>query len=248
SDTWLQMPDYPGSAFVRLSGFAIGGNLYLGCGGNDSLNEFWQYNTLSETWTERTPIPVARFSAVGFSIGNTGYIGTGDAGLISKSTSDYSYNDFWAYNPGQDSWTEMVVLNSGSGRSGAIGFSIGQKGYIGTGTDYYTTWGMVNYYKDFWELDFSVGITDGPLSINNSGQLTVYPNPATGGYFNADIVLNGSVGLLSLISPNGVIVLEKQVECSSVVTIPVSHLPSGHYILRLNENGRMKAAAKITLQ
>jgi len=248
TDTWLQKHDYPGNAFVRLSGFVINSELYAGCGGVDTLNEFWNYNPQSDTWTERTPIPVARTAAVGFSIGNTGYIGTGDAGFISKSTSDFSYNDFWAYDPVLDSWTQFSGQNGGPGRSNAVGFSIGGYGFVGTGTDYYSTWGTVNYYKDFWMLDFSVGVDNQPEGSGNTGCLSVYPNPVSGSYFVIRNILEGSSGKLSFVSSNGEIVWEHQVEPSSDIRVPASHFPKGLYFLRFYQNESVKETIKIILQ
>src|SRR5438552_2068704 len=45
----------------------------------------------------------------------------------------------------QDTWTQKADFG-GAARSGAVGFSIGGKGYIGTGYDGSDT-------KDFWEYD-----------------------------------------------------------------------------------------------
>lgn len=71
--------------------------------------------------------PMPRYSAVGFSIGSKGYIGTGQDACGYK-------NDFWEYNPADNSWTQKADFGGG-GRVAAVGFSIGSKGYIGTGND-----------------------------------------------------------------------------------------------------------------
>lgn len=248
TDTWLQKHDYPGNAFVRLSGFVINSELYAGCGGVDTLNEFWNYNPQSDTWTERTPIPVARTAAVGFSIGNTGYIGTGDAGFISKSASDLSYNDFWAYDPVLDSWTQFSGQNGGPGRSNAVGFSIGLFGFVGTGTDYYSTWGVVNYYNDFWMLDFSVGVDDHSKGLGISGYLSAYPNPVSGNYIVVRNGLEGGTGTLSLVSADGQVVWNNQVEPCSEIRVAAGNLPKGLYFLRLYQNESVKETTKIILQ
>ncbi|MCB9265374.1 MAG: hypothetical protein H6558_10145 [Lewinellaceae bacterium] len=77
-----------------------------------------------------------RLGAVGFSIGQKGYIGTGsDGGGYRK--------DFWEYDPQTNTWSQKADL-AGGGRYSAVGFSIGQKGYVGTGYN-------DGYRKDFWE-------------------------------------------------------------------------------------------------
>ena len=86
-----------------------------------------------------------------------------------------------------------------------------------------------------------------PVNENNTDLLAIYPNPAKG-YFVAKVTLSGQSGGLSLISPSGVVVMEKQIEHSSSVTIPVSHLAAGAYTVRLTENGVIKAVVKVTVQ
>ena len=90
------------------------------------------------TWVQKADfIGKARNSAVGFSIGGKGYVGTGYDGSYCK--------DFWEYDPAQNTWTQKADFG-GTARNSAVAFSIGSKGYIGTGYD-------GAYYKDFWEYD-----------------------------------------------------------------------------------------------
>ncbi len=90
------------------------------------------------TWTQKADFGgTARNSAVGFSIGSKGYIGTGyDTGYK---------NDFWEYDPSTNTWTQKADFG-GVGRSYAANFSIGTKGYVGMGAAGVS-------YKDFWEYD-----------------------------------------------------------------------------------------------
>jgi N-acetylneuraminic acid mutarotase len=76
---------------------------------------------------------------VGFSIGNFGYIGTGnDSGVLLA--------DIWKWDQISNSWTQVADVG-GFPRSNAIGFSINGKGYIGTGAS------ISGPLKDFWEYD-----------------------------------------------------------------------------------------------
>ncbi len=88
---------------------------------------------------------IARSQAVAFSIGNLGYVGTG-----------YNYNrderlkDFWAYNPDEDNWQQIASLDAGGrakARSGAVAFSVNEKGYVGLGKNEDSMLG------DFWVYD-----------------------------------------------------------------------------------------------
>ncbi|MBI4646452.1 MAG: immunoglobulin domain-containing protein, partial [Bacteroidia bacterium] len=117
-----------------------------GCSIVDSVTAF-QPNMMSSTdscinntWLQKADFGgTARSGAVGFSIDNKGYIGTGHDGSGYK-------RDFWEYNPGTNTWTQKADFG-GKARSGAVGFSISNKGYIGTGQD------NSDYKKDFWEYD-----------------------------------------------------------------------------------------------
>ena len=55
-------------------------------------------------------------------------------------------NDFWEYNPTNNAWTQKANFGGGV-RIYAVGFSIGTKGYIGTGPNINVV------YNDFWEYD-----------------------------------------------------------------------------------------------
>ncbi len=89
--------------------------------------DFWEYDPAANTWTQKADFGgTARYSAVGFSIGSKGYIGTGDDGWSSIA------KDFWEYDPAANTWTQKADFG-GTARDCAVGFSIGSKGYIGTG-------------------------------------------------------------------------------------------------------------------
>src|SRR5947208_3269011 len=96
-----------------------------------------------DTWTRKADFGgTARHSAVGFSIGSKGYVGTGND--VNGSTDD----DFWEYDPETNAWMQKADFG-GTAREVAVGFSIGSKGYIGTGVG-------SSDYKDFWEYDPAV--------------------------------------------------------------------------------------------
>ncbi|MFN8256614.1 MAG: kelch repeat-containing protein [Bacteroidales bacterium] len=82
---------------------------------------------------------IPRTDAVGFTIGDKAYLGTGYDG-------DERLNDFWEYDPERDFWQQKADL-PGSGRNGAVGFGTESKGYIGTGYD------GSEKLDDFWEYD-----------------------------------------------------------------------------------------------
>jgi len=136
-----------GSARSGAAGFYIQstGKVYIGTGlisSTSASNDFWAWDPTTNVWTQKQSFQgAARYGAVGFSIGNKGYIGTGAVGSFSKTY----YNDFWEYDPLTDNWAKKTSIPGN--RAWAVGFSIGNKGYIGTGYNY------PNYYNDFYEYD-----------------------------------------------------------------------------------------------
>lgn len=146
---WIKKTDFGGEARSRASSFSIDNKGYIGIGKNNNniaLRDFWEYNPTNDTWIKKKNFAgKARFEATSFSIGNRGYIGNGN---------NYdSYNnfmkDFWEYNPTNDKWIQKADF-AGMARAGAVGFSIDNKGYIGSG---HTSLGFSNNIKDFWEYD-----------------------------------------------------------------------------------------------
>ncbi|MBU4485361.1 MAG: T9SS type A sorting domain-containing protein [Candidatus Delongbacteria bacterium] len=100
--------------------------------------------TLFSQWSSLADFPgTARRGAVGFAIGDKGYIGMG------YDINDNYYKDLWEYDPVSNSWEQKSYLG-GDARYGAVGFSISGKGYVGTGLsgDFPYT-----FHNDFWEFD-----------------------------------------------------------------------------------------------
>ena len=162
-NTWTRKADIPGYVRLYPAAFAIGGKGYVGMGfiwGAGSLivlHDFWEYDTIYNSWTQKSNFAgVPKCYAVGFAIGNKGFIGTG-----LDSNNSY-YNDFWEYNPAKDSWTQKASIGL-NGRSGAIGFSMANEGYIGFG--YINQTGVEN---DMWAYD----------TTNNKWTQKSYSDPA----------------------------------------------------------------------
>lgn len=145
TNLWVQKANYPHNTSYAV-GFAIGNKGYIGIGFGSGTyyDDFWEYDPASDTWSQKSYfLGVARTYAVGFSIGNKGYIGTGDDG---GSPTD----EFWEYDPLTDSWIQKTNFGNGNfglmARGGAVGFSVGGMGYIGTGFN-------GAFKNDFWEYN-----------------------------------------------------------------------------------------------
>jgi len=160
--TWTQKATFPGLNREWPVAFSIGNYGYVGTGWdstsccNNPLTQFWQYDPALDVWTQKADFGgIARATAVGFAIGNKGYIGTG--GWQSH------LDDFWEYDPGTNVWTQKATFPGGA-RAVAVGFSIGNFGYIGTGAtnsgSAYDMW-QYNPVTDTWVQKASIPVAIG---------------------------------------------------------------------------------------
>ncbi len=129
SNVWTQKNNFPGAAYVGLV-FVINDTAYAGCGLDTLGNyhtDFWKYNATMDSWTPVAPfIGPARYSAMGFTLNNMGYLGCG------KAVGEY--NDFYQYNPANNTWTQKASF-PGSTRQFGLGLAAGGLGYMGFGYD-----------------------------------------------------------------------------------------------------------------
>lgn len=94
-------------------------------------------------WTQKATHGVPRNESGTFSIGTNFYMGCGVPNGITY------LKDFWKYDELTDTWTQKADV-PGSGRAGPIAFSIGGKGYLGTGRVFGTPY---TFRQDFYEYD-----------------------------------------------------------------------------------------------
>ncbi|MBI3500378.1 MAG: OmpA family protein [Bacteroidetes bacterium] len=143
---WTKRNAFPEGALEKAVAFTIADKGYAGLGTDNSgfKKNFWQYDAKSDAWSEMEKFPgEPRISAAGFSIGTKGYAGTGMTG---SQNMQQGANDFWEFDPQKNSWKQKANFPGGI-RYGAVGFSIGTKGYIGLGVNKNT------HYSDLWEYD-----------------------------------------------------------------------------------------------
>ncbi len=96
-------------------------------------------------WNKKENFPgLARHRTTGFNIGNIGYMGLGH--YNSGAAGNVYHQDFWAYDPSTDSWTQIADFSGGL-RYHAADFVYGNKAYVGTGQS------PTGWTTDFWEYD-----------------------------------------------------------------------------------------------
>ena len=162
---WVSRATFPGVPSGAAASFVINNTAYVGTGINPQtptarLTTMFQYSaapisTASPTgydsalgaWTQIPDFPGApRSNAVGFAVGNKGYIGTGignDGFTV--------YADFYSYDPVAQTWSQIDSIHDATKktypRKDAVAFGFDNSAYVLTGTD-------LNYFfADVWKYD-----------------------------------------------------------------------------------------------
>ncbi len=142
TNTWVQKTSI---SFKRVNGFAftVGNFAYVIGGSNNGLTirNVEQYDPALDKWVQKLALtgkdakgikidqPIARESASTFTVNGFGYISCG-------SINGSALADTWQYDTAKDSWIQYYALNNqfgGAARDGAVGFGIGNFGYVATG-------------------------------------------------------------------------------------------------------------------
>lgn len=168
---WVGRATFPGVSMGYGAGFVIGTSAYVGTGinpltPNSKLTTMFKYtaaiipplnadpygyDSAYGSWTNAAYFPgQPRSNAVGFTIGSTGYLGSGLA-----NDGFTALSDFYSYNAASNSWTAIDSIPDGngtySGRYDAASWGFGSSGYVLTGrTQYY-------YLQDVWKYDQTTG-------------------------------------------------------------------------------------------
>jgi hypothetical protein len=158
---WTQIADFAGPGRSNATGFGVNsfGKGYIGSGTADGitpLSDFWEYDTLSNTWTQIPDMGAAgkafpRFDATSFSFDTVGYVLTGTDG-------NYYFSDVWKFSPASRNWVQEIDY-PGSKRSAAVTWIYHNNGYLVTGQTpgaQYTSGSNAVY--DFWRFDPSIAL------------------------------------------------------------------------------------------
>lgn len=152
NDTWTDGVSIRGSKRSFATTFIIDNKAYVVGGLNNGsyVTDFWMFNPDDDAWTEKAQISnktddsfdddyttINRLNTVSFVINDLAYLATGEAGSLVSNT--------WEYNPISDRWTERTAFE-GTSRTGAVGFSINNRGFVLTGRS------ASYYFDDMWEF------------------------------------------------------------------------------------------------
>ena len=146
-------------------------------------------------------------------MGSKGVIGLGSYNVGST-------RDFWEYEPAAHTWMQGADFTAGS-IGATVGFSIANRGYVGTGID------SPLDYQGFWEYSAVTGVS---IISGNIGKLVAYPNPATTNFTVSasfeNIELYNAVGEQLKLQPD-----------QSNLSYDVSEMAPGVYFIKAYFNG-----------
>ncbi len=142
TDTWTSKVTYGGEKRSSAVAFVYKNKGYIVTGINSGtyVNDFWQFDPSqpdASAWKQLNKISnvntatfddaytnIVRSNASAMVIGDSAYISTGENGSL--------YTFTWGYDFATDLWKEKTPFE-GAARTGAVGFSVQNRGYIGTG-------------------------------------------------------------------------------------------------------------------
>ena len=139
-EVWNQKANWPGTARHRTVAFSVGNKGYMGLGhynsgpnGNIYLDDIWEYDPSSNTWTQMANFAGGhRYHAVGIGYKNVAYLGTGRDQTLPPSQAFTLENDWWEFDPIANTWTSKAIF-PGTPRRGAVIFLIDSLIFVGTG-------------------------------------------------------------------------------------------------------------------
>ncbi len=142
SYSWTRLGDFPiEPTFPYSTYFSVGNKGYAVF----SDNSVWQFDPELLQWNRKSDFPgSARKLAYSFAIADKAFMGSGQS-----VTENVTYSDLWEYYPNTDTWTLRSFMPGD--RQAAVGFSIGDKAYIGFGLQRQE--GKLNQLYDFYEFD-----------------------------------------------------------------------------------------------
>jgi N-acetylneuraminic acid mutarotase len=146
---WKQLASCPCLGRAHPAFVEVGGKIYVGMGNNASnLKDFWAYDIATDTWEQKADLPAQeRHHPFYFSLGDYAYVGFGHGNAMVAGW--VVYNDFYRYDPANDTWTALENF-PGEARVAGTQFSYNGKGYVLHGE------GQDHFYLDegeLWEYD-----------------------------------------------------------------------------------------------
>jgi N-acetylneuraminic acid mutarotase len=162
TNTWEQLPDYPGPDRGYGIGDVWNGKLYFGFGtdGFSLLNDLWEWDPSTNTFTQLPSCPcLARVHPAFVATNGKVYVGAGGAAG--------NLNDWWVYDIASQNWTQRT--NIPETRHHPYQFAINGDVYVGNG--HRTSWYRFNDASNTWTQVASLGtrVAGAQFSFNGKG-------------------------------------------------------------------------------
>ncbi len=165
-DEWTQMPDFPGGERGFAYGVAHNGKGYVGFGLFENANgaslshsDLWEFDPLTEEWTELTRCACpGRFHPAFVALNGKLFVGLG------ASTSFGDLRDWWVYDIATDSWERKAELPAPA-RHHPYFFGIGDYVYAGMGHS------GPSIFNDLWRYNLSTDTWDQMSDLPAQGRV-----------------------------------------------------------------------------
>ena len=154
-NAWTQIGNFEGPVRYGALAFSLENIGYI-AGGHDAgpINDFYQFSPDPENWillsSGSSPV-----NGTAFTLGNKAYV--------------IDWTNFYEFDPDKGMWVSKTPF-PGPGRIEMFAFSIGNKGYVGSGA--YWDGEKNVYLKDFWEFNPQDDITGTDINGNPMGSWT----------------------------------------------------------------------------
>lgn len=131
SNTWIDVQAFPINRYTCVA-FELNGKGYLGTGYSPLTNDWWEYDTTTDSWTQMASMPgTVRQASHGFVLNGFGYVCMGGQYQV-------NYSDMWQYDATANSWTQKANYPDTARSSGST-FVLNGKAYLVGGSNYQGT-------------------------------------------------------------------------------------------------------------
>jgi hypothetical protein len=197
----------------------VNGKVYIfgGTDGNTYLHDLWEFNPANNTWAQKASLPgVGRQQSQAFVLNSEVYVCGG------TPMSGGALKEIWRYNPATNQWTRLPDFPGATGPAGGVGFAINGAGYVVCGNGTVECWEYTPYITGMQDLQ--------PVRA-----ITVFPNPSSKTIFvkmPAGVVCES----VTIYNVSGIIMQNDMTVSNSDVSIDITKLASGFYILKVKTN------------
>lgn len=145
-DTWRKLKDFPGTPRMKGTGFVYKDKIYFGTGmtgynSNNigSLNDWWEYNTTTDSWLKKNNFPLSTYNSIGFSNNNGCFMSNGYKNTYNQNPEYFTFFlQAWKYDPDNDSWKSQTIGSWIDNNLSSMNFwtpckSIGNEVYVNLG-------------------------------------------------------------------------------------------------------------------